>query len=181
MRLFGRLREDVRAVIERDPAARNALDVILSTPGVHSLFWHRVAARLWQSGWLLLARIISNASRSAFGIEIHPGARIGRRLVIDHGMGVVIGETSIVGDDCTIYHGVTLGGKETQRREDSVGRRHPSIGNQVKIGAGAKLLGPITVGDNSVVGAQSVVTKDIPAGALAVGIPAKVKRSPKLS
>lgn len=179
--VFGRMREDVRAVMDRDPAARNAVEVVLSTPGVHSLFWHRIAAKLWHLGWFLAARFISNASRSVSGIEIHPGARIGRRLVIDHGMGVVIGETAVIGDDCLMYHGVTLGGKLVQRREDSRGRRHPSIGNQVKIGAGAKLLGPISVGDDAVIGALSVVTKDVPAGALAVGIPAKVKRTPKLT
>ena len=179
MTLSSRMGEDLAAVRERDPAARNNLEVFLTSPGVHALWWHRVASWFWRWEWLLIARILSNISRTFTGIEIHPGATLGRRIVIDHGMGVVIGETATVGDDCLIYHGVTLGGKVAQAREESQGRRHPAVGNGVTIGSGATLLGPITVGDGATIGAKAVVLDDVPAGALAVGIPAKIKKPGK--
>ena len=140
-----------------------------------ALFWHRVAHRLWNGGWQLMARMIQARYRRITGIEIHPGAQIGRRLVIDHGMGVVIGETASIGDDCLIYHGVTLGGKRPGDRNHSEGRRHPHVGNGVTIGAGALLLGDITVGDGARIAAQAVVTKNVPAGALAAGVPATIR------
>jgi len=174
-----RIVEDIRAVRERDPAARTALEVFLTSPGVHAQLWHRVAHGLWRWEWFLVARIVSTVSRFFTGIEIHPGAVLGRRFVIDHGMGVVIGETAIVGDDCLIYHGVTLGGKVNTSRESVSGRRHPQLGNRVLIGAGAAVLGAVTVGDDATVGALSVVVDDVPGGALAVGIPAKVKNRPR--
>lgn len=176
-----RMGEDIAAVRDRDPAARNYLEVFLTSPGVHALWWHRIASWLWRWEWFLAARVVSNIARTLTGIEIHPGATLGRRLVIDHGMGVVIGETAVVGNDCLIYHGVTLGGKVAQAREDSPGRRHPSVGNGVTIGSGATLLGPITVGDGATIGAKAVVLDDVPAGALAVGIPAKIKKQNKRS
>jgi len=167
-----RLGEDIQAVLERDPAARNSLEVLLTSPGVRALVWHRIANRLWRAGWKLLARQIAYRSRRVTGIEIHPGATLGRRLVIDHGMGVVIGETAIIGDDCLIYHGVTLGGKKPGDRQHTEGRRHPAVGNGVTIGAEAIVLGSITVGDGARVAAAAVVVNDVPAGALAVGVPA---------
>jgi serine O-acetyltransferase len=174
-----RIGEDIEAVRQRDPAARTHVEVFLTSPGLHALWWYRVAHGLWSWGWLLPARLVSNLARTLTGVEIHPGARIGRRVVIDHGMGVVIGETAVVGDDCLIYHGVTLGGKTATSRDESVGARHPQVGNRVAIGAGAAILGPVTIGDDAVIGALSVVLDNIPAGALAVGIPAKVKKSKK--
>ena len=174
-----RLQEDIKAVRERDPAARTALEVFLTSPGVCALGWHRVANWLWRWEWFLVARIVSSLSRWFTGIEIHPGATLGRRLVIDHGMGVVIGETAVVGDDCLIYHGVTLGGKIQASRDETIGKRHPTLGNGVLVGAGAAILGPVTIGDGATVAALSVVLTDIPAGALALGIPAKVKKPPK--
>lgn len=171
-----RLGEDLAATVSRDPAARNRVDVFFTSAGVHALLWHRVAHRLWRVGAKLLARIISTITRSVTGVEIHPGATIGRRVVIDHGMGVVIGETATVGDDCLIYHGVTLGGKDAAARNEVQGVRHPTIGNRVTIGAAGIVLGPVTVGDDAVIGAHSVVVSDVPAGALAVGVPAVVKR-----
>jgi serine O-acetyltransferase len=172
-----RLGEDLAATVARDPAARNRVDVFFTSAGVHALFWHRVAHRLWGAGAKLLARIISAITRSITGVEIHPAATIGRRVVIDHGMGVVIGETATVGDDCLIYHGVTLGGKDAAPRSEVSGVRHPTIGHRVTIGAAGIVLGPVTVGDDAVVGAHSVVVSDVPAGALAVGAPAVVKRT----
>ena len=174
-----RLGEDIAAVRDRDPAARTNLEVFLTSPGVHALFWHRVAHWLWRWEWFLLARVVSHTSRGITGIEIHPGAEIGRRVVIDHGMGVVIGETAVVGDDCLIYHAVTLGGKNPTRREAAAGRRHPAVGNRVTVGTGAAILGPVTIGDDATIGANAVVLDDVPAKALAVGIPAKVKKSIK--
>ena len=168
-----RLGEDIQAVLERDPAARNSLEVLLTSPGVRALVWHRIANRLWRAGWKLLARQIAYRSRRVTGIEIHPGATLGRRLVIDHGMGVVIGETATIGDDCLVYHGVTLGGKKPGDRQHTEGRRHPAVGNGVTIGAEAIVLGSITVGDGARVAAAAVVVNDVPAGALAVGVPAK--------
>ena len=163
------LREYLTSVFQRDPAARSVLELLTVYPGVHALAFHRLSHRLW--GWRLrwLARLLAQAARWLTGIEIHPGAKIGRRFFIDHGMGVVIGETADIGDDCTLYHGVTLGGT-TWRKE----KRHPTLGNNVVIGAGAKILGPIMVGDNARIGSNSVVVKDVPAGATVVGIPGRV-------
>ena len=155
----------------RDPAARSKLEIFLLYPGVHAILYHRVAHWLYKHELHFLARCVSQWSRCWTGIEIHPGATIGRRLVIDHGMGIVIGETAEIGDDCLIYHGVTLGGTGKD-----VGKRHPTIGNNVLIGTGAKVLGPIKVGDNSRIAANSVVLREIPEDSTAVGIPARVVR-----
>jgi len=171
-----RFGEDIAATLERDPAARGKLDVFVGSAGVHALLWHRLSHRLWRGGLTILARLVSTWARFFTGIEIHPGATIGRRVVIDHGMGVVVGETATVGDDCLIFHGVTLGGKESGPRDSLQGRRHPALGNRVTVGAMAVILGPITIGDGAVIGAHSVVLADVPAGALAVGAPAVVKR-----
>lgn len=165
------LAEDVACVFERDPAARSRLEVLLAYPGVHALLLHRLAHGFWRRRWRVAARLISHFARMITSIEIHPGARIGRRFFIDHGTGVVIGETACVGDDCTIYHGVTLGGTTW-----SQGKRHPTLGNGVMVGAGAKILGALDIGDNAMVGANSVVIRDVPAGRTVVGIPAKVVR-----
>jgi serine O-acetyltransferase len=168
--MFSRLREDIRAVFERDPAARSTWEVLTCYPGLHALVWHRAVVRpLWRAGLRWLARWLAHWSRFATGIEIHPGAAVGRRVFIDHGMGVVIGETAEIGDDCTLYHGVTLGGTSWNS-----GKRHPTLGRNVVVGAGAKILGPILVGDNAKVGSNAVVVRDVPPGATAVGIPARV-------
>jgi serine O-acetyltransferase len=167
--MFERLREDIATVVEKDPAARSTLEVLLCYPGVHALVLHRAAHALWGSGLHTLARAVSHLARLFTGIEIHPAARIGRRVFIDHGMGVVIGETAEVGDDCTIYQGVTLGGTSLDR-----GKRHPTLGKGVVVGAGAKVLGPFTVGDGARIGSNSVLVKAVPAGATAMGIPARV-------
>jgi serine O-acetyltransferase len=169
--MFKRLREDINTVFERDPAARSILEVLLCYPGLHAIWFHRLAHWLWNRNFKLLARIISHFSRWLTGIEIHPGAKIGRRFFIDHGMGVVIGETTEIGNDVTLYHQVTLGGTSTKK-----GKRHPTIGNNVVIGAGAKVLGPVKVGDNCKIGANSVVIKDVPPNSTVVGIPGKVVR-----
>ena len=163
------VKTDVKATKDRDPAARSTFEVLLLYPGVHAIAAHRVAHRLHKKGHTFVARAISQGARFFTGIEIHPGATIGKGLMIDHGMGVVIGETAEIGDDCTIYQGVTLGGtgKDT-------GKRHPTLGNNVMIGAGAKVLGPMTIGDNSKVAANAVVLVEIPENSTAVGIPAKV-------
>ena len=161
--------DDVDSVFARDQAARNRWEIVLTYPGLHAVWWHRVAHALWRRNWRLLARLISNVSRWLTGIEIHPGARIGRRFFIDHGMGVVIGETAEIGDDCTLYHGVTLGGTTW-----SEGKRHPTLGDGVVVGAGAKILGPITIGAGARVGSNAVVLKDAPAGATLIGIPARM-------
>ena len=174
-----RVGEDIQAMRERDPSARSALEVFLTSPGVCALAWHRVAHWLWRWEWFLAAGIVSNVARWLTGIEIHPGATVGRRLVIDHGMGAVIGETAIIGDDCLIYHGVTLGGKTQTSRAQVTGQRHPTLGNRVLVGAGAAILGPVTIGDGATVGALAVVIEDVPQGALVVGIPAKVKKRTK--
>lgn len=166
-----RLSEYLQSVYARDPAARSAFEVFTNYPGVHALVFHRLAHRLWRWRLRWLGRVVSQIARWLTGIEIHPGAKIGRRFFIDHGMGVVIGETAEIGDDCTLYHGVTLGGT-TWRKE----KRHPTLGNNVVIGAGAKVLGPITVGDGARVGSNSVVVKDVPPGATVVGIPGHVVR-----
>lgn len=178
---LSRLGEDIAAVRDRDPAARSGLEAFLTSPGVHALFWHRIAHWLWRWEWFLIARLLSHLSRGLTGIEIHPGAQVGRRVVIDHGMGVVIGETAIVGDDCLIFHGVTLGGKNPTRRDNVAGRRHPQLGDRVTVGTGAKILGPVTIGDDAKIGANAVVLIDVPKGKTAVGIPAKVKTAPKRS
>ncbi len=169
--MFDDLRETIRAYQARDPAARSALEVLLLYPGLKAVRSHRRAHWCYEHNLKFLARMISQASRRRTGIEIHPGATIGKRLVIDHGMGLVIGETAEIGDDCLIFHGVTLGGTGKD-----VGKRHPTIGNNVLIGTGAKVLGPITIGDNARVAANSVVLKDIPEDCTAVGIPARVVR-----
>ncbi len=162
------LRETIRTYRERDPAARSSLEVLLCYPGLHAVMWHALSHWLWQHQLFLLGRFSSHIARWLTGIEIHPAARLGRRLVIDHGMGVVIGETAEVGDDCYLYHQVTLG----VARTDS-GKRHPTIGNNVIIGAGAKVLGPITVGHNARVGANSVVLDNVPNDTTVVGMPAR--------
>jgi len=162
-------REDIAAVFESDPAARSYLEVLLCYPGLHALWGHRFNHWLWLHGLRFLARFHSQWVRLLTGIEIHPGARIGRRLFIDHGLGVVIGETAIVGDDVTIYQGVTLGGTGKEK-----GKRHPTIGNNVSIGSGAKLLGNITIGENCRVGAGSVVLRDVPANSTIVGVPGHI-------
>lgn len=163
--------EDARSILKKDPAARSLAEVILLYPGYHALLWYRLAHRLYRRQHFFLARLFSQLGRSFTGIEIHPGAQIGRGLFIDHGAGVVIGETAVVGDNCTIYHGVTLGG--TGKGE---GKRHPTVGNDVLLGAGVKVLGPIEIGDGSRIGAGSVVLRPVPAGATAIGIPAAVVR-----
>ena len=163
------LRESIAAYRERDPAARSTAEVLFCYPGLHAVIWHRVAQKLWLARWTSLARFTAHLSRWLTGIEIHPAARLGRRLVIDHGMGLVIGETAIVGDDVTLYHQVTLGGTSL-----SHGKRHPTIGNNVIIGAGAKVLGNITVGDGARIGANALVIKPVPAGITMVAAPANV-------
>lgn len=167
--MFKDLRETIDAYKARDPAARTTMEVLLLYPGIKAVCSHRKAHWLYEHNLKFLARLISQASRRRTGIEIHPGARIGKRLVIDHGMGIVIGETAEIGDDCLIYHGVTLGGTGKD-----VGKRHPTIGNNVLVSTGAKVLGPITVGDNSRVAANAVVLNPIPENCTAVGIPAKI-------
>lgn len=166
-----RLGELLSAYQRRDPAARSRLEIFLLYPGVHAIIFHRVSHWLWTHRLRFLARLNSQIARHCTGIEIHPGARIGRRLVIDHGMGIVIGETAEVGDDCLIYHGVTLGGTGKDQ-----GKRHPTIGNNVLISTGAKVLGPFKVGDNARIAANAVVLSEVPPDATAVGIPAQVVR-----
>lgn len=167
--MFKLLREEIGVVFDRDPAARSTWEVITCYPGFHALLFHRLSSRLWGWGLRWLARFTSHIGRWLTGIEIHPGASIGRRFFIDHGMGVVIGETAAIGDDCTLYHGVTLGGTSWNK-----GKRHPTLGRGVVVGAGAKILGPVTIGDGAKVGSNAVVVKDVPAGATAVGIPARI-------
>ena len=170
--ILGKFREDLSVVFQRDPAARNYFEILTTYPGVHALILHRLAHFLWSIKLKLIARIFSHLARILTGIEIHPGAQIGRRFFIDHGMGVVIGETAIIGDDCTLYHGVTLGGTTWKK-----GKRHPTLKDNVVIGAGAKVLGPITLGNNSKVGSNAVVVTDSPKDSTAVGIPAKIIES----
>ncbi|MCA1925652.1 MAG: serine O-acetyltransferase [Thiobacillus sp.] len=169
MSLFSQIREDIAVVFDRDPAARSTFEVITTYPGFHAILIHRLAHGLWRRGWKWLARFTSHTARWLTGIEIHPGAAIGRRVFIDHGMGVVIGETAEVGDDCTLYHGVTLGGTSWNK-----GKRHPTLRSGVVVGAGAKILGPIIIGAHARVGSNAVVVKDVPEGATAVGIPARI-------
>lgn len=166
--MLARLKEEIRCVMERDPAARNAFEVLTCYPGLHALLMHRLNHWLWRHGLRWPARFLSTIARWLTGIEIHPGARIGRRFFIDHGMGVVIGETAEIGDDCTLYHGVTLGGTSWEK-----GKRHPTLEDNVVVGAGAKILGPIRVGVGSRIGSNAVVVKDVPPGATMVGIPAR--------
>ncbi len=163
------LKEDIKCVFERDPAAQTVFEVVTTYPGFHALIIHRFAHWLWQYGFHWAGRFTSHIGRWLTGIEIHPGAKIGRRFFIDHGMGVVIGETAVIGDDCTLYHGVTLGGTSWEK-----GKRHPTLHKGVVIGAGAKVLGPIEVGEGARVGSNSVVVKPVPAGATIVGIPGHI-------
>jgi len=173
-RVRNRLDEDLEAAARRDPSVRSRLELVLCYPGLHAVWIHRVAHRMWaKPGLRLPARLLSQLNRSLTGIEIHPGAVIGRRFFIDHGMGVVIGETAEVGDDVMLYHGVTLGGRSMQRV-----KRHPTLHDGVTVGAGARILGPITVGAGAQVGANSVVVKDVPAGAVVIGVPGKVRQPP---
>ena len=169
MRFTRRLQEEIGVIFERDPAARNALEILVAYPGFHALMLYRIANRLWAIRLKMLARIVSHIARFFTGIEIHPAARIGARVFIDHGMGVVIGETAEVGNDCTLYHGVTLGGVSWSK-----GKRHPTLGNHVVVGAGAKVLGAITVGNGVRIGCNAVVLKDVPEGATIVGIPGRI-------
>lgn len=167
--LFAMMREDVRCVFDRDPAARHVLEVLTTYPGVHALIAHRMAHRLWRLKLRYLARLMSALSRLFTGIDIHPGAQIGRRFFIDHDMGVVIGETAEIGNDCTLYHGVTLGGTSW-----NPGKRHPTLRDRVMVGAGAKILGPVTIGHDTQVGANAVVISDVSSGMTVVGIPGRV-------
>jgi serine O-acetyltransferase len=168
--MFKQMKEDIQAVFERDPAARSTLEVVLTYSGLHAIWGHRIAHKLWKAGWFTLARVISQITRFFTGIEIHPGAKIGRKLFIDHGMGVVIGETCEIGDNVTIYQGVTLGGTGKEK-----GKRHPTVGNNVIIASGAKVLGSFKIGDNSKIGAGSVVLQEVPPNSTVVGVPGKIK------
>ncbi len=170
--LWSLMREDVSCVFQRDPAARTRIEIITTYPGVHAVLFYRLANRLWRRGWRYLPRLISFIGRLWSGVDIHPGATIGHRFFIDHGSGVVIGETSEVGDDVTLYHGVTLGGVSWNK-----GKRHPTLGDRVVVGAGAKILGPINIGRDARVGANSVVIASVPEGKTVVGIPGKVVQS----
>lgn len=167
--MFKTVREDIQTVFEKDPAAKNFLEVILCYPGLHALWFHRVAHFFYQKREYVIARLISHISRWITGIEIHPGATIGRKFFIDHGMGVVIGETAEIGDNCLLYQGVVLGGTSLEKK-----KRHPTLGKSVVVGAGATLLGAINVGDNARIGAGSVVLSDVPPGATVVGIPGRI-------
>jgi serine O-acetyltransferase len=176
--MFEGLKEDMRAVKERDPAARNNIEIFFSYPGLHALWWYKLSHWLWKKNHHQLGRFFSNIGRFFTGIEIHPGATIGKRFFIDHGMGVVIGETTIIGNDVLLYQGVVLGGTSLSK-----GKRHPTIGDEVVVGSGAKVMGDITIGNGAKIGAGSVVLKDVPAGATCVGIPGRIvkqKREPAL-
>jgi serine O-acetyltransferase len=172
--MFDHIKEDISIVFERDPAARTHLEILTTYPGVHALMMHRFSHWLWKARFYWLGRLFSHIGRGLTGIEIHPGATIGHRVFIDHGMGVVIGETAVIGDDCTLYHGVTLGGTSWNK-----GKRHPTLENGVVIGAGAKVLGPITIGAGAKIGSNAVVVKDVPPNATAVGIPARILEEEK--
>jgi len=167
--MFKKIKQDIAVVFDRDPAARTYWEVLTTYPGLHALMIHRLSHWLWRKRFYWLARFISHLARWMTGIEIHPGASIGERVFIDHGMGVVIGETAVIGDDCTLYHGVTLGGTSWNK-----GKRHPSLAARVVVGAGAKILGPIHIGAGAKIGSNAVVVKDVPDGATAVGIPARI-------
>ena len=168
------LREDLEAARNRDPSARSLVEIALGYPGVHAIWFHRLSHRMWREPRLrLLARLLSQTVRAVTGVEIHPGAQLGRRLFIDHGMGVVIGETAVVGDDVLLFHGVTLGGRSMRR-----GKRHPTLGDNVTVGAGAKVLGPVQIGSGAQIGANAVVITDVPPDYVAVGIPAKIRPNP---
>jgi serine O-acetyltransferase len=166
--MFDRIREDIRSVFDRDPAARSVPEVIFCYPGLHAVWFHRLAHRLWKSEFFFLARFLSHLGRFFTGIEIHPGARIGKKFFIDHGMGVVIGETAEIGDNVTLYHGVTLGGVSWEKT-----KRHPTLEDDVVVGSGAKVLGPFTVGKGSKIGSNSVVVKEVPQNSTVVGIPGR--------
>ena len=170
--VWDRVREDLKTIFERDPAARSGAEIIFAYPGFHALMMHRLTHWLWRYGWTVLARFLSHVGRFLTGVEIHPGARIGRRFFIDHGMGVVIGETTEIGNDVTIYQGVTLGGTSTHR-----GKRHPTLEDWVVVGTGAKVLGPVTVGRHSRVGAGSVLVTSVDAHSTVVGVPGKVVKT----
>lgn len=167
--MFAGIKEDIKAVFDRDPAVRSVVEVIFCYPGFHAMLFYRLAHALWVRNFYFLGRFISHLGRFFTGIEIHPGARIGRGFFIDHGMGVVIGETAEIGDNCTLYHGVTLGGTSWAKE-----KRHPTLGNNVIIGSGAKVLGPFTVGDNSKIGSNSVVVKEVPPNSTVVGVPGRM-------
>ncbi len=174
MHVRNRLVDDLDAAARRDPAARGRLELLLCYPGLHAIWLHRLAHRMWlHPGLRLAARLLSQLNRSLTGVEIHPGARLGQRLFIDHGMGVVIGETAQVGDDVMLYHGVTLGGRSLHKT-----KRHPTVEDGVTIGAGAQVLGPVVVGRGAQIGANSVVVKDVPPGAVVVGVPGQVRQPP---
>lgn len=166
--MFNRIKEDISVVFDRDPAARNTFEILTTYPGVHAIIMHRLSHGLSNRGFKWLARVLSNVARLFTGIEIHPGAKIGRRFFIDHGMGIVIGETAEIGDDCSLYHGVTLGGTSW-----SPGKRHPTLGNNIVVGAGAKILGPIKVNDGARIGSNAVVVKEVPANATVIGVPGR--------
>ncbi|NPV93340.1 MAG: serine O-acetyltransferase [Firmicutes bacterium] len=166
---FERLKQDIQTIFERDPAAKSTWEVILTYPGLHAILVHRISHKLYHRGWFVLARLISHIGRHFTGIEIHPGAKVGRGLFIDHGMGVVIGETAEIGNNVTLYQGVTLGGTGKEK-----GKRHPTVGNNVVVAVGAKVLGNITVGDNAKIGAGSVVLADVPNDSTVVGVPGRV-------
>ncbi len=170
--MWKRLKEDIRTIIERDPAAKGILEVILCYPGLHAIWLHRMAHALYNKGWFTTARLVSHFNRWFTGIEIHPGAKIGKRLFIDHGMGVVIGETTEIGDDCLIYKGVVLGGTTLEKK-----KRHPTLGNRVIVGSNSTILGAITIGDGARIGSGSVVVKSVPPGATVVGVPGRIVES----
>lgn len=170
--MWERLREDIRTIKERDPAAKSYVEIFLCYPGLHAIWLHRIAHSLYLSKWYTIARLISHFSRGVTGIEIHPGAKIGRRLFIDHGMGVVMGETTEIGDDCLIYKGVVLGGTTLEKK-----KRHPTLGNRVIIGSNSTVLGAIAIGDGARIGSGSVVVKPVPSGATVVGVPARIVES----
>jgi len=167
--MLNKIKEEISVVFDRDPSARTVFEIVTTYPGFHALMIHRLAHRVWRADFKWLGRFISHIGRWLTGIEIHPGARIGRRVFIDHGMGVVIGETAEIGDDCTLYHGVTLGGTSWNK-----GKRHPTLMTGVVVGAGAKILGPITIGAGARIGSNAVVVKDVPDNATAIGIPARI-------
>jgi len=170
--MWEQLKEDIRTIKERDPAAKNYVEILLCYPGLHAIWFHRIAHSLYQRRWFTTARLISHFNRGFTGIEIHPGAKIGKRLFIDHGMGVVIGETTEIGDDCLIYKGVVLGGTTLVKK-----KRHPTLGNRVIVGSNSTVLGAITIGDGARIGSGSVVVKSVPPGATVVGVPGRIVES----